>query len=135
VTDVAIALTVLRVAGSGKLVFQRRDDKAPSYPGKLTFFGGGIEDGEQPREAALRELLEETSLRPGDITDLRDVGTYTVPLTDGRSVDVHLFETSTAVLRFQVYEGRGAESYTRDEALQRADLAEVARRLLMHVGG
>lgn len=58
-----IACTFL-VDRSGALLLQLRDDQAPYYPNVWGLPGGAVEPGETPLEAAARELLEETALRP-----------------------------------------------------------------------
>lgn len=56
---------VLIVTDSGKLIGQQRDDKPGiDNPGKVATFGGAVEDGEDYRHAAWRELVaEETNLK------------------------------------------------------------------------
>lgn len=63
----AAGVHVLLHDGAGRVLLQLRDGEpgAPaafSYPGLWSFFGGGVEAGETLREAALRELEEETGL-------------------------------------------------------------------------
>ncbi|HSW99959.1 MAG TPA: NUDIX domain-containing protein [Patescibacteria group bacterium] len=55
---------VFIVTESGKIIGQRRDNKPTiDNPGKIGTFGGGVEKGENPRQAAWRELTqEETNL-------------------------------------------------------------------------
>lgn len=60
---------LIRVAGvilhwEGRVLLQHRDDNPEIvWPGHWAVFGGHIEPGEEPEEAALRELAEELELR------------------------------------------------------------------------
>jgi ADP-ribose pyrophosphatase YjhB (NUDIX family) len=47
---------------NNELYLQKRDLRAPKNPGKVSLFGGAIEEGESPYEAAQRELQEELGL-------------------------------------------------------------------------
>jgi 8-oxo-dGTP diphosphatase len=46
---------------SGHILLQHRTDDAFRLPGYWAFFGGGIEEGENPTEALKREIREELS--------------------------------------------------------------------------
>ncbi|MFV2087744.1 NUDIX domain-containing protein [Micromonospora sp. LOL_021] len=55
---------VLLVDPAGSILLQLRDGNAPSHPHAWCVPGGHCEPGETPEQAALRELAEETGLRP-----------------------------------------------------------------------
>lgn len=61
VADVAVAIPYDK-DGETFLVL-KRDDERDTYPGKWEFAAGFIEDDEEPRDAAIRELQEETGLQ------------------------------------------------------------------------
>jgi mutator protein MutT len=46
---------------TGQILLQHRSHDAPRLPNFWAFFGGGIEQGESPREALEREIREELS--------------------------------------------------------------------------
>src|SRR5262245_11013131 len=58
-----------RVAGvilhqAGRVLLQHRDnDPGIAWPGAWAIFGGHLEDGEEPEDAARREIEEELDLR------------------------------------------------------------------------
>jgi 8-oxo-dGTP diphosphatase len=60
---ILIACTFL-VDRNGALLLQLRDDKTSYHPNVWGPPGGAVEAGETPAEAAVRELWEETRLRP-----------------------------------------------------------------------
>src|SRR6266702_2931294 len=54
---------ILLVRKDGAVILQVRDDKPGiTNPGLVSTFGGRIESGEEPLEAAVREINEETNL-------------------------------------------------------------------------
>jgi len=44
---------------NNKILLQLRDEHAPTAANKWSFFGGGIDKGESPKEAIIRECKEE----------------------------------------------------------------------------
>ncbi len=44
-----------------RILLQHRTDDAPTFPGHWSFFGGGVEPGETPTQAVIREAAEELS--------------------------------------------------------------------------
>ena len=59
------------------------DDPAASYASIWLPPGGGLEEGESPVDAALRELWEETGLRLGEVGPLVWIRRVTFPLAGG----------------------------------------------------
>ena len=59
-------------------------------PGRWTLPGGGIDHGEDPREALIREVYEETGLHvvPGALADVHS-SHFTGPRSDGLVEDYH----------------------------------------------
>lgn len=62
----------MRSGGVWKFYLQRRDTHAREYPDWLGPFGGGIEEGESPEEAMLREIREELSITPRNYKHFHD---------------------------------------------------------------
>lgn len=56
--DRDVAIVVLYDA-QRRILLQHRDARAPIYPECWSFFGGGIESGETPLQAVIRETWEE----------------------------------------------------------------------------
>lgn len=52
---------------NGTILLVKRSDTARDHAGKWAFPGGGVEDGETPYDAALREMQEECGLPPDDL--------------------------------------------------------------------
>lgn len=80
VTQIA---SVAPINPEGKLLFgRRRDDK------KWTLPGGHMDEGEPPARGAIRELMEETGLKP---TSLSFLGAGPVVGRDGKKLMIHCF--------------------------------------------
>jgi 8-oxo-dGTP pyrophosphatase MutT (NUDIX family) len=113
-----------------RAVLQRRTPDARFGAGLLGTFGGGVEDGETPRDCIERELREETSLELSGV-GIEFVAVFVMPANKdfphGRHF--HLFKGRVGGLDFAVYEGTGAEAYTMDELGSREDLVSSARHL------
>lgn len=60
----------------GRTLWQLRDEGIGEYPGLWGLFGGGVEPGETPNRAIVRELQEELGLQA---TVLWDLGDFTHP--------------------------------------------------------
>lgn len=80
----------------GQYVVQKRDN-IPNIaePGMLALWGGAGEDGETPKVAAVRELLEETGLNI-KVEELKYISNYEThgrsPEFIGKTIDVYIYE-------------------------------------------
>ena len=100
---------ILLLRSDGALILQQRDDKPGiTNPGFVSSFGGHIEEGEAPLDAAWREIREETNVRP-EKQDLEFFGKYEKTKKEhGEDWTVFYF-----ILRnvsdegLEVYEGQG----------------------------
>lgn len=71
-----ICVGCLILSADRKIVLQLRDDDCQSFPGYLGTFGGGMDPGETPTQALIRELKEELG---ADVSaaDIVKIGTIT----------------------------------------------------------
>jgi 8-oxo-dGTP diphosphatase len=101
---------VLILTPDGALILQQRDTKAGiSNPGQISAWGGSIESGETPRQAARRELAEELGLQVAE-DDLEPWQVYHKNhAVHGEDTEVHLFRLKQRIdpATVTVYEGQG----------------------------
>lgn len=60
----AVLVPFVRAGDGWSLVFTRRTDDLPMHSGEISFPGGKVDPGEDPRSAALREAREELGIDP-----------------------------------------------------------------------
>jgi 8-oxo-dGTP diphosphatase len=124
---VAVVLVVDR---QGRILMQHRDAAAKVSANQWALPGGRIEAGEDPLEAARRELREETGL---SVTRLTHFWTGTRPSVSNvaASVEIHAFYGSTDADDDDIVlgEGQAIVFLPPDEALRR-DLGVTAELLL-----
>jgi 8-oxo-dGTP diphosphatase len=135
-----VAAYALCTEGDAILLTRIAPGATASSDGMWTLPGGGIDFGEHPRDAALRELTEETGLS-GEIVELADVDSWAghfVHPEDGVPTDFHAVRVIYRVrvtggeLRVEVGGSSDACAWVgRDEvaALPLVDLAELGYRL------
>ena len=60
----AVIVPLLEKGGRVQLLFELRSPRLSRHAGLVSFPGGGVEEGERPFEAALREMHEEVGIPP-----------------------------------------------------------------------
>jgi 8-oxo-dGTP diphosphatase len=122
-----LALCILQLPGD-RFALQRRSKDVKMSPGLLGLFGGHIDPGELPENAVLRELGEETSLHIEEL-QISLVGRYEF---SNDAVVVFLYKTNITDETFEVFEGDGAEIYTREELRLRDDVSFITQSTLVN---
>lgn len=75
-----------------KVLILKRGDSAPWEPGKWSLAGGMVEDGEELMNAILRELYEETKIKPDNLMYMTEYDNWHVftAYTEYRQTDLEM---------------------------------------------
>lgn len=130
--DIKKVANVLISDAEGALILQQRDTTPGiNNPGMITGFGGAVEPNESIRDAATRELREETniSFEPTDLVYLTDV--YQPRVNDGHPRWVTYFTLSGCdISHLEVYEGAGYAHVAPADNLDSINLSPTVRRAI-----
>lgn len=72
----SVIVPIIEIDGEYNIVFEVRNDNLKDNPGEICFPGGSIEDGESPKEAAMRECYEEIGIKPFDIEIISELDLF-----------------------------------------------------------
>ena len=99
---------------NGRILLQHRDKNDEALPDYWAFFGGGIEEGETPEQAVIREAQEELQIKP----KLKFFGRY-VYTYENKPIEVFVFigkmDYSVEDLKKQQREGDDLKLFSFDE--------------------
>ena len=129
-----VAAYALCTNGDAILLSRIAPGATASSDGMWTLPGGGVDFGEHPRDAALRELTEETGLT-GEVVDLAGIDSWAghfVHPDDGVPTDFHAIRiiyrvrVTAGELRVEVGGSSDACAWVRREDLAALPLVELA---------
>lgn len=80
----AVMIPLIVVDGELCVLYEKRAESLRNQPNEISFPGGKIEPGEEPKEAAIRETVEELRIRRDDIEIFGEMD-Y-LPGRDGRNI-------------------------------------------------
>ena len=123
---------IILVRKDGALILQHRDDKPGiTNPGFVSTFGGHIEEGEDPLDAAFREIHEETNLVL-DSTTFEFFGKYhKTKEVHGEDWDVYYYVVRNVDdTNLEVYEGQGFKIVKNHEDLSKEKMTLLAAEVL-----
>ena len=82
--DIQQYSVILLFSENGSKILLQKKDRT-DFKGMLNGVGGKVEDGEKPLDGALRELMEETTLKKDDLLSFQWIGRLTLPIQCDRT--------------------------------------------------
>jgi len=113
----------------GRILLQHRTEDAPTYPNHWGFFGGHIDKGETPEEAARREIKEELDLELKDLILFKKYNLSTDYGARELSIFTALLSVPVEQLRQQQKEGQGLGLFSFEE-LKNLKISDHDRTIL-----
>ena len=117
---------------TGKYLFVLRDDKPTiPNPNRWGLLGGGVEEGETPKDALKRELQEETNIH---IFHIQQIGQRSVTLTvQGKQSVVtgtyFIAETDTPLKEMTLREGQELNYFSLEQICQMENVVQSIPKL------
>lgn len=103
-------VSAILLDADGRVLLQQRDDKPDiPYPGQWALFGGSVEEGEDPRDAVIREVVEEIGY------ELEHVGLFRLFVHRHKQEFAYVAEIDATVEDLTLTEGKGMAKYRPDE--------------------
>lgn len=111
----------------GTFLWQLRTKDAPSNPGKITLFGGGMEAGESALDTVLREVQEELEI---ELDPNTVVGSYNYAAIKPEHYISATHFKDVDISNYVLHEGEAALELTLEELLKQDNLADSLRDLV-----
>lgn len=134
-TAVKQVANILVSSSDGILVMQQRDNTPGiTNPGMITGFGGAVEKGESTRQAAVRELREETNLAFESDELIYHRTIFQPIVNDGTSrwVTYYLLKGKD-ISQLEVYEGAGYARVDPNGEMSLTHLSDTARKAIGYI--
>ncbi len=121
------------ISKEGKVLLQHKTDDYAFHPNGWAIFGGAIEKGETPEQAAHREAKEELGI---ELTELKFVKQFDFVEANQQNLQFFVFQTplrhSVEQLKRQLTEGAGLALFNEKE-IETLDLLRRHREMLKEI--
>lgn len=123
---------VILVTKENTILLQQRDNKPGiKNPNCITTFGGAMNDNETPLEGAIRELQEETNLKPNP-EELIFFEDFLKQEDDGSDTTLKIFLLNNVEKEgLEIYEGQGYVEIRKEDDLSNINLSPTGKKIVM----